>query len=65
MSIGYIRTHYRVPAKIGGRITFDGVAGTIVSARGQYLRVRMDNDPSRTIINLHPTWRVVYLGCEK
>lgn len=59
MSIEYIRNHYGVPAKIGGRITFAGVAGTIVSARGAHLRVRMDSVPSRTAI-LHPTWRVVY-----
>lgn len=64
MSIEYIRNHYRAPAKVGGRITFDSAAGTIVSARGQYLRVRIDNDPSRTI-NIHPTWRVVYLDVEK
>lgn len=60
MSIEYIRNHYSVPAKIGGHITFDSVAGTIIGTHGSYLRVRMDTVPSRTAI-LHPTWRVVYL----
>lgn len=60
MSIECIRNHYRVPAKIGGRITYDSVAGTIIGTHGSYLRVRMNSAPSRTAI-LHPTWRVVYL----
>lgn len=58
----YIRDHYRVPAKRGGRIRFTGgmsgaVEGVIVGSRGQYLRVRFGDD----IATLHPTWEVEYL----
>lgn len=53
----WVRDHYDVPAKRGGRIRFEGRLGTIASAT-HYLRVRMD-DGQRVL--LHPTWRVIYL----
>ncbi len=69
----YIRNTYRVPAKRGARIEYDGdemakfirgflykpKKGTIVAARGGYLRVRFDHQ--RHIVTLHPTWKVRYL----
>ncbi|NKZ84480.1 hypothetical protein GS982_19970 [Rhodococcus hoagii] len=68
MTLAYIRAAYAVPAKRGGRITFDEPtrskhvprAGTIVAAADQYLRVRFDDEPGR-IHTLHPTWGVTYL----
>jgi hypothetical protein len=63
MSMDYIRRTYGVPARRGGRIAFTTAAkaaqGSIVGARGQYLRVRMDG--SGMTHSLHPTWMVVYL----
>jgi len=62
VSLAYIRRTYGVPAKRYGRVRFlDGKAreGTIVKARGHYLRVRFDGEYiPRT---LHPTWRIEYL----
>lgn len=63
MSLQYIRDTYGVPAKCGGRVAFTGDGtrqeGTIVSARGQYLRVRMDVDGFVSV--LHPTWKLEFL----
>ena len=64
MSMDYIRRTYDVPAKRGARLRFkDGLNGdrdgTVVGARGAYLRVRMDGETR--IRTLHPTWRVEYL----
>ena len=71
--MAYIRETYKVPAKRGGRIEFSGdetakfimgflyqpKRGTIVSARGGYIRVRFDG--YTTWRALHPTWKVRYL----
>ncbi len=59
VSMDYIRKHYGVPAKRGGRVrTPSGKLGTIVGSRGQYLRVRSDGYVSP--IQYHPL-DVVYL----
>lgn len=67
MSMAYIRTHYRVPAKRGGRVEFtssdrDGrevMEGTITGSRGASLRVRLDGN-NRSYI-FHPTYNLRYL----
>ena len=63
MSMDYIRRTYGVPARRGGRVQYTGakksVQGTIVSARGHYLRVRWDE--SGQVQSMHPTWMLVYL----
>ena len=72
-NMAYIRNYYKVPAKRGARIEWSGdemakfirgflyipKKGTIVAARGGYLRVRFDNE--QHIVTLHPTWKVKYL----
>lgn len=71
--LGYIRGYYKVPARAGGRIRYEGAwpwrgEGTIVGgegtilgpASGPYLRVQLDGHDEP--ITLHPTDRVVYLG---
>ena len=55
--MAWVREHYGVPARRGGRIRFDGVCGTILSAT-HHLRVRLDD--GRRVM-LHPTWHVEYL----
>jgi hypothetical protein len=69
----YIRKTYNVPAKRGARVEYSGDEtakfiqgflytprkGTIVSARGGYVRVRFDN--STLVQAFHPTWRIKYL----
>jgi len=59
MTAAYVRNYYRVPAKRGGKITFEGKPGTIVGFRDQYLRARLDGE--KEILTLHPTWEVEYL----
>lgn len=64
MTMEYVRTHYKVPAKRGGRIryTHGGIFyGTITGARGNYLRVRWDEGNQRPV-RLHPTWCIEYLA---
>lgn len=64
MSMEYIRRHYGVPAKRGGRVEFtesNGARfkGTILSTRAALLRVKLDG--LRVPVNLHPTWNIKYL----
>ena len=61
----YIRRHYGVPARRGGRVRYtggpDGLArlGTIRCSKGQYLSILLDGDkiPGK----YHPTWKLEYL----
>lgn len=69
----WIRKNYNVPAKRGARIEYSGdetakfiqgflyqpKRGTIVSARGGYIRVRFDG--STLVQAFHPTWKIRYL----
>jgi hypothetical protein len=48
----YIRDHYRVPARRGGRVKFRGEPGRVVGTSGPHLRVRLD---SGATLVLHPT----------
>lgn len=57
--MGYIRETYKVPAKRGMRVRFNGLNGRIVGSRGGYLRVRLDG--SKRPLICHPTWEMVYL----
>lgn len=41
MSMDYVKTHYRVPAKRGAKVIFEGNNGIITGARGAYLKVRI------------------------
>ena len=56
----------RLRANEAGRVRFMGQLGTITSAMPgeMHLRLRMDDDPSRTII-VHPTWQMEYLDKEQ
>lgn len=56
MSAAYVRDTYKVPYKVGDRVTVDGRPGVIVSFPGQYLGVRFDGE--RHTSRAHPTWRV-------
>lgn len=55
----HIRTIYGVPAKLGGRIEYKWRSGTIVGAKGQYLRASLDGE--REIKLYHPTLKMKYL----
>lgn len=59
MSMSYVRSHYGVPAKRGGRVVFDGQPGTITSSSAGRLRVRLDGHTRPSVV--HPTWRMTYL----
>ena len=66
MSMKYIREHYGVPAKRGGRVRFapDGnryltCEGVIVGSRGAHLRIRMGEEKRSGIY--HPTCDLEYL----
>lgn len=64
MTMEYIRKTYHVPAKRGGRVRYTGgptpIDGTITSASGPYIRVRLDD--RKMTVRLHPTWEVQYIA---
>lgn len=61
--MAWIRREYSVPAKRGMRVRYLGagrpVLGTITSAEGAHLRVRVDGD--KFSLRFHPTWKIEYL----
>ena len=66
MSMEYIRKHYGVPAKRGGKVRFtpDGNRhlaheGVIVGSRGAHLKIRMGDEKRAGIY--HPTCDLEYL----
>ncbi|MES2157510.1 MAG: hypothetical protein V4512_06870 [Pseudomonadota bacterium] len=63
MSMDYICRYYDVPAKSGGRIRYSGgrhpAEGTIVSAEGAHLLIRLDGQEEA--MPYHPTWKIEYL----
>lgn len=63
MSMDYIRSAYRVPARRGGRVLYTGLGvrefGTITSAKGAYLMIRLDGESRPR--KFHPTWELEYL----
>ncbi len=68
MSMDWIRNHYGVPAKRGGRVEYtpcegstDAPArGTITGTSGPHLRVRLDGEKRSG--RYHPTWQLRYLA---
>ncbi|WP_307969617.1 hypothetical protein [Salinispora arenicola] len=56
--MAYIRRHYGVPARRGVRVIANGRPGTITSADGARLRIRLTGDTRSTVH--HPTWRIQY-----
>lgn len=65
MGMADIRKARNVPAKRGMRVRYTGgrrgpVEGTILSARGGYLMIRLDG--TRNALPFHPTWELVYLS---
>lgn len=65
MSMERIRKRYDVPAKRGMRVKYTGEGkdkpeyGTITSARGHHLNIRLDGHKLPYIF--HPTWELEYL----
>lgn len=65
MSLQYIREHYGVPAKRGGRVKYTGSSrrgpefGTITGANGAHVRIRIDGE--KLAGNYHPTYALEYL----
>lgn len=65
MSMAWIRKHYAVPAaKRGARVRYTGESkaelGTITSARGGHLWIRLDG--RKLALPFHPTWELEYLS---
>lgn len=56
----YVRSHYKVPAKVGMRVIANGYPGVITSFVDSHIVVRLDGDEQSA--PWHPTWRMVYLG---
>jgi hypothetical protein len=50
MSLQYVRDYYGVPAKRGGRVTYDGEGGRILSA-DHHLIIKLD---SGRRVRVHP-----------
>jgi len=64
MSMKYIREHYDVPAKRGGKVKYTGDidcphVGVIIGSRGAYLRIRFPE--WKHTGTFHPTWEIEYL----
>lgn len=58
MSFDYIRERYKVPAKRGARVTYEGRPGTVTGFRGAYIKVRLDGEQRESVY--HPTWHIKY-----
>lgn len=59
MSMDWIRRNYGVPAKVGGKVKFHGMDAVITSARGHYLRLKMEGAKRSVIV--HPVWSMEYI----
>lgn len=60
MSLDYVRSRYRVPARVGGPITYKGQPGRIAAGvGGGYLMLQLDADDTVTG-PYHPTWEIEY-----
>lgn len=59
-ALAYINTYYKVDARIGGLVRFEGARGVIEDTRDHYLLVRFDENPA-ALATLHPTWHVEYV----
>jgi hypothetical protein len=57
-SAAYVRNYYRVPAKRGMRIVFDGTPAVITGFSNSRLLIRRAGD--RRPVPVHPTWRIDY-----
>ncbi|WNT44561.1 hypothetical protein SEA_BLUECRAB_80 [Mycobacterium phage BlueCrab] len=59
----WIRSTYRVPAKRGMRVVFDGRPGRILSVDGPYLMLHLDSDPEAAVDRPRGCCRPGGLGC--
>ncbi len=57
-----INKHYKVTAEYGKEISFDGRLGVIVKDMGNYIGVNFYDAKNTSILPLHPTHQVEYLG---
>lgn len=57
----WIRDHYNVPARRGGRVVFDGKPGRITSTHAGLLVLHLDDTPMSRRSYVHPCWRMEYL----
>jgi len=55
----YIRDYYKVPAKRGVFVIFNGEKMKITGSRGPYLVLR--HCKTNTKYTVHPTWEMEYL----
>lgn len=56
----YIQRTYKVPAKQGARVKYQGKLGTITGADGSYIYIRLDGSVEASG-PYHPTWEMEYL----
>lgn len=59
MSMEYIREYYKVPAKRGMSVKYQGKLGLIVGADGAYLKIRLNGESEVRLY--HPTWEMEYI----
>ncbi|MFJ1269219.1 hypothetical protein ACD661_11690 [Legionella lytica] len=59
MSMKYIRTYYKVPAKRGKKVIANGQLGVITGSRGAYLKIRLEGQ--KNSLPYHPTWEMQYI----
>ncbi len=57
----YVRQHYQVPAEVSRRVIAYGKPSVILTVRGHYIGVVLDEDPKKRISNYHPTHEMQYV----
>jgi hypothetical protein len=62
----HIRSYYGITITRGMPVVYDGKPGRVTGLNGQYLLVRLNDEPTKYPLRCHPTWRVAYptLGIE-
>lgn len=65
MSYEWINNHYNVNAEHGREILFGDRKGVIVKDMGNYIGVNFYDEKPNSILPLHPTHQVTYLGMGK
>jgi len=56
----YVRDYYKVPAKRGGYVKFDGRRAVILSADNGHLNIQFLAPCIGIHARVHPTWRMEY-----
>lgn len=57
--LSYVAERYKVPARVGAPVLFEGKPGRVVGASGPHVLIRLDGE--RLAIPYHPRWHLIWL----